>query len=154
MNWNFNLIIGARFSHTRFRRFYSVIHELCLALWKCLQKEIAVRRLTSVNLLKISLPGNVQRKKNRIISFLWWLDFLVIFVDCFQACVYLFTGLSVHLWHPTYKNMDCIRSWLLKADLSSPEHQLARYVVSNLNWGHVGEVRWKLLAHCDKQTRS
>lgn len=31
-------------------------------------------------------------------------------------------------------------SWLLKADLSSPEHQLARYIVSNLNWGHVGEV--------------
>ena len=31
-------------------------------------------------------------------------------------------------------------SWLLKADLSSPEHQLARYIISNLNWGHVGEV--------------
>lgn len=31
-------------------------------------------------------------------------------------------------------------SWLLKADLSSPKHQLARYIVSNLNWGHVGEV--------------
>jgi len=32
-------------------------------------------------------------------------------------------------------------SWLLKADLSSAEHQLARYIVSNLNWGHVGEVK-------------
>jgi len=31
-------------------------------------------------------------------------------------------------------------SWLMKADLSSPEHQLARYIVSNLNWGHMGEV--------------
>lgn len=58
-----------------------------------------------------------------------------------QACVYLFSGLSVQLWHPTYKNMDCIKSWLLKADLSSPENQLARYIVSNLNWGHVGEVQ-------------
>ena len=57
-----------------------------------------------------------------------------------QACVYLFSGLSIHLWHPTYKNMDFMISWLLKADLSSPEHQLARYIVSNLNWGHVGEV--------------
>ncbi|KAJ7394035.1 Ectopic P granules protein 5 [Desmophyllum pertusum] len=56
-----------------------------------------------------------------------------------KACVYLFSGLSVQLWHPTYKNMDCIKSWLLKADLSSPENQLARYIVSNLNWGHVGE---------------
>lgn len=70
----------------------------------------------------------------------------LIFVGClyflyFQACVYLFSGLSVHLWHPTYKNMDCIKSWLLKSDLSSPEHQLARYIISNLNWGHVGEVK-------------
>ncbi|CAH3172967.1 unnamed protein product, partial [Porites evermanni] len=56
-----------------------------------------------------------------------------------KSCVYLFSGLSINLWHPTYKNMDCIKSWLLKADLSSPEHQLARYIVSNLNWGHVGE---------------
>lgn len=57
-----------------------------------------------------------------------------------QACVYLFSGLSVHLWHPTYRNMDCIKSWLLKADLSSPENQLARYIISNLNWGQMGEV--------------
>lgn len=56
-----------------------------------------------------------------------------------KACVYLFSGLSVHLWYPSYKSMDCIKSWLLKADLSSPEHQLARYIISNLNWGHVGE---------------
>ena len=62
--------------------------------------------------------------------------------------MYLFSGLSVHLWHPTYKNMDCIKSWLLKADLSSPEHQLARYIVSNLNWGHVGEVN-KLMANLE-----
>lgn len=57
-----------------------------------------------------------------------------------QACVYLFSGLSVHLWHPTYRNMDCIKSWLLKADLSSPENQLARYIISNLSWGQMGEV--------------
>nr|XP_058943375.1 ectopic P granules protein 5 homolog [Pocillopora verrucosa] len=56
-----------------------------------------------------------------------------------KACVYLFSGLSVHLWHPTYRNMDCIKSWLLKADLSSPENQLARYIISNLNWGQMGE---------------
>ena len=65
---------------------------------------------------------------------------LILLLFFLQSCVYLFSGLSINLWHPTYKNMDCIKSWLLKADLSSPEHQLARYIVSNLNWGHVGEV--------------
>ena len=34
-----------------------------------------------------------------------------------------------------------MKSWLLKADLSSPEHQLARYIISNLNWGQSGEVQ-------------
>ena len=55
-----------------------------------------------------------------------------------QTCVYLFSGLPVLLWSPSTADMDYIRCWLLKADLASPEHQLACHLLSNLNWGNVG----------------
>ncbi|EDO32943.1 predicted protein [Nematostella vectensis] len=52
-----------------------------------------------------------------------------------KVCVYMFSGLPVHVWHPCSSDMDLIRSWLLKTDLTSPQHQLARYVLKNMNWG-------------------
>ncbi|KAJ7394044.1 Ectopic P granules protein 5 [Desmophyllum pertusum] len=36
------------------------------------------------------------------------------------------------------KTWTASKSWLLKADLSAPENQLARSIVSNLNWGPIG----------------
>ena len=57
-----------------------------------------------------------------------------------QTCVYLFGGLPVDLWTPLTTDMDHVRTWLLKSPLASPEHQLARYILGNLNWGYAGEV--------------
>lgn len=99
-------------------------------------KQIFVNYIKCLPPKQISWPLHVDKILYH--SRLFWI--FTVHNAFFQACVYLFSGLSIHLWHPTYKNMDYMISWLLKADLSSPEHQLARYIVSNLNWGHVGEV--------------
>ena len=54
--------------------------------------------------------------------------------------MYLFGGLPVGLWSPQTTDVDHIRTWLLKKPLTAPEHQLARYILANLNWGNDGEV--------------
>ncbi|XP_071788389.1 ectopic P granules protein 5 homolog isoform X2 [Asterias amurensis] len=50
--------------------------------------------------------------------------------------LYLFRGLPLHLWQPLERDIIMVKEWLLEYDLAKPENQLARLVLSKMNWGY------------------
>ena len=53
---------------------------------------------------------------------------------CCQASHYLFKGLPLMQWLPTPQDMDLLREWLLDSPPTSPQNNLARIVVEQMNW--------------------
>ncbi|XP_077865496.1 ectopic P granules protein 5 homolog [Saccoglossus kowalevskii] len=54
--------------------------------------------------------------------------------------LYLFQELPVHVWKPTDDDMVLIREWLLDHALTTPQSQLARLVLTKMNWGFTHNV--------------
>eukprot|EP00057_Strongylocentrotus_purpuratus_P029333 XP_011683807.1 PREDICTED: ectopic P granules protein 5 homolog [Strongylocentrotus purpuratus] len=50
--------------------------------------------------------------------------------------VYLCSELPVYLWQPSVSDMSFIRVWILDHSPDSTENQLARLILSKLNWGY------------------
>jgi len=46
--------------------------------------------------------------------------------------------LPLHLWKPSEQDLSIISNWLLDCPLNSTENQLARQILSQLNWGCEG----------------
>lgn len=44
----------------------------------------------------------------------------------------------MQLWKPTDQDLSIISNWLLECPLNSTENQLARQILSELNWGCEG----------------
>lgn len=51
----------------------------------------------------------------------------------FQMAVYLFSGLYLHLWHPQDSDLETLMSFL-QEEPSAVTNQLARTILSGLNW--------------------
>ncbi|XP_046857276.1 ectopic P granules protein 5 homolog isoform X2 [Xenia sp. Carnegie-2017] len=51
-----------------------------------------------------------------------------------EDCVGLFQALPVEMWRPKVSDIQTIRNWLLRSAVESPEHQLSRYLLTNINW--------------------
>lgn len=49
--------------------------------------------------------------------------------------LYLFRALPLELWEPSPDDITCVSHWLLFTPVASVENQLARIVLSKLNWG-------------------
>lgn len=49
--------------------------------------------------------------------------------------LYLFRALPLELWEPNNDDVTCVSHWLLFMPASSVENQLARIILSKLNWG-------------------
>jgi len=52
-----------------------------------------------------------------------------------QVSMYLFRDLPMDHWHPTKADLEILTQWLKNTPVSAPESVLARYILSNLNWG-------------------
>ncbi|XP_064630038.1 ectopic P granules protein 5 homolog isoform X2 [Lineus longissimus] len=61
------------------------------------------------------------------------------FAEFSQVCLYLFKELPLYLWQPAEADLVILRTWLLDRDLASPENQLARLIMTNMNWGYTDE---------------
>lgn len=59
---------------------------------------------------------------------------MIIFHLQIQDCVGLFQALPVEMWRPKVSDIQTIRNWLLRSAVQSPEHQLSRYLLTNINW--------------------
>lgn len=57
---------------------------------------------------------------------------------CPQLSLYLFKELPLQLWKPIEQDLSIISHWLLECPISSIENQLARQILTNLNWGCEG----------------
>ncbi|XP_069674865.1 ectopic P granules protein 5 homolog isoform X3 [Periplaneta americana] len=55
-----------------------------------------------------------------------------------KLSLYLFKELPLLLWKPTEQDLSIIANWLLQCPLSSIESQLARLILSHLNWACEG----------------
>ncbi|XP_028402357.1 ectopic P granules protein 5 homolog [Dendronephthya gigantea] len=51
-----------------------------------------------------------------------------------EECVGLFQALPVETWRPKVRDVYTIRNWLLHSAVESSEHQLSRYLLTNINW--------------------
>lgn len=49
--------------------------------------------------------------------------------------LYLFRALPLELWEPSADDITCVSHWLLFTPVGSVENQLARIILSKLNWG-------------------
>ncbi|XP_014679500.1 PREDICTED: ectopic P granules protein 5 homolog [Priapulus caudatus] len=49
--------------------------------------------------------------------------------------LYLFHEIPLSLWQPTVDDVQLVRDWLLKGELASAESQLARLLLTGMNWG-------------------
>lgn len=47
----------------------------------------------------------------------------------------MFKELPLHLWSPTEHDMSLVKDWLLSCPLQSPQHLVAKIIISGLNWG-------------------
>ncbi|XP_076366500.1 ectopic P-granules autophagy protein 5 isoform X2 [Tachypleus tridentatus] len=52
-----------------------------------------------------------------------------------MMALYLFRVLSLKQWQLLDQDLDVISNWLISNPLSSPQNQLARVILSSLNWG-------------------
>ncbi|XP_047502036.1 ectopic P granules protein 5 homolog [Penaeus chinensis] len=52
-----------------------------------------------------------------------------------NMALYLFRALPLELWEPSPDDITCVSHWLLFTPVASVENQLARIVLSKLNWG-------------------
>eukprot|EP01135_Chromosphaera_perkinsii_P011568 Nk52_evm7s2449 gene=Nk52_evmTU7s2449 len=55
--------------------------------------------------------------------------------DLGKTSLHLFRGLPINMWVPTKEDLETLRDWLLNTDFESSEHELARHIFSNINWG-------------------
>ncbi|PNF33683.1 hypothetical protein B7P43_G12333, partial [Cryptotermes secundus] len=75
------------------------------------------------------------------------------FTQAGKLSLYLFKELPLHLWKPTEQDLCIVSHWLLECPPSSIENQLARQILSQLNWGcegpgaHGGELALPLELH-------
>ncbi|XP_022106571.1 ectopic P granules protein 5 homolog isoform X2 [Acanthaster planci] len=53
-----------------------------------------------------------------------------------MMALYLFRGLPFYLWHPSNDDITIMKEWLLGYEASKTENQLARLVLSKMNWGY------------------
>ena len=60
---------------------------------------------------------------------------------CRQVAVFLFKGLPVSLWRPISTDLSTLQSWLVDHAVTSPESELARTIIEQLNWGFKRNVR-------------
>lgn len=61
-----------------------------------------------------------------------------------NMALYLFRALPMEMWRPTEEDVTCVSHWLLFMPAASVENQLARVVLSKLNWGE-NEAKTKLV---------
>ena len=54
--------------------------------------------------------------------------------------IYLCSELPLYLWLPSLSDMSLLREWLLNHAPDSTENQLARLILSKLNWGFNEQV--------------
>nr|NP_650752.2 ectopic P-granules autophagy protein 5, isoform C [Drosophila melanogaster]Q9VE34.2 RecName: Full=Ectopic P granules protein 5 homolog [Drosophila melanogaster]AAF55595.2 ectopic P-granules autophagy protein 5, isoform C [Drosophila melanogaster] len=52
-----------------------------------------------------------------------------------DQAAYLFKALPLENWHPSMDTFEVLSNWLLHFDYQSSESQLARLIISHLNWG-------------------
>ncbi|XP_034233842.1 ectopic P granules protein 5 homolog isoform X2 [Thrips palmi] len=52
-----------------------------------------------------------------------------------KLSLYLYRELPLNHWQPVRDDVTIITRWLLRFPLTSPENNLARYILTNLNWG-------------------
>ncbi|KAK7871957.1 hypothetical protein R5R35_004755 [Gryllus longicercus] len=80
------------------------------------------------------LLSNITTKHPSLLS-----DILAKLMDNFtqagKLSLYLFKDLPLRLWNPSDKDLNTIANWLLNCPLASTENNLARLILSNLNWG-------------------
>lgn len=57
--------------------------------------------------------------------------------------LYLFRALPIEVWRPSKDDVTCMSHWLLFMPPASVENQLARIILSRLNWGE-NEAKTKL----------
>ena len=58
----------------------------------------------------------------------------------FQVSLYLFRGLPLRLWKPQDDDITLVKDWLLGYELAKAENQLARLILSKMNWGYNEQV--------------
>ncbi|EDV29695.1 uncharacterized protein TRIADDRAFT_52361 [Trichoplax adhaerens] len=51
-----------------------------------------------------------------------------------NMALYLFKGLPIICWTPEEEDFNLIRNWLVQCNISSLKNQLARFIISELNW--------------------
>ncbi|XP_068201303.1 ectopic P granules protein 5 homolog [Palaemon carinicauda] len=56
-------------------------------------------------------------------------------VNIGSMVLYLFRALPLQLWQPSDDDITCISHWLLFTPVPSIENQLARVIITKLNWG-------------------
>ncbi|XP_043590253.1 ectopic P granules protein 5 homolog isoform X3 [Bombus pyrosoma] len=56
------------------------------------------------------------------------------FVSAGKLSLYLFADLKLHKWVPHEKDIVILSTWLKQYSLTSTENQLARLILTNLNW--------------------
>lgn len=57
------------------------------------------------------------------------------YVCHFQLSLYLFTELKIDKWVPQEEDIKILSVWLHQHPLTSTENQLARVILTHLNWG-------------------
>ena len=79
----------------------------------------------------------------------------------FQNCVYILKSLPFDLWLPEAKDLEKIRSWFLENPLNSLQHQMAKAVISKMNFDicQVSDtfnclVSSRFIPSCRKQMRT
>lgn len=60
-----------------------------------------------------------------------------------SMALYLFRALPIKVWQPSEDDVACTSHWLLFMPPASVENQLARIILSKLNWGE-NEAKTKL----------
>ncbi|XP_019856281.1 PREDICTED: ectopic P granules protein 5 homolog [Amphimedon queenslandica] len=52
-----------------------------------------------------------------------------------ENCILLFKELPLQLWLPSVHDITLVREWLVSSTLTSPQHLIAKVIISGLNWG-------------------
>lgn len=84
-----------------------------------------------LNRLPHVLYWHSHLRKIFLLLFLFFLNIVFLFV---KECVGLFQALPVETWRPKVRDIQTIRNWLLRSAVESCEHQLSRYLLTNINW--------------------
>lgn len=52
-----------------------------------------------------------------------------------KLILYLVKDLPLNVWKPTETDLNILEDWLVRTSVTSIKHNLARYIISHLNWG-------------------